>query len=1085
MKFYLYNNLLSEIYTEHELKPSTVGEVAKELKLTGNFIFIVNDKVLKYPEDKDVLISADYPVQIKRVPKNATTQILGGTALLALGFIPGLQFLWGIGGSMIASGIASLFTPKVNTDSSAKTNYALTGGSNSIPNIGDKYPIVFGKHRIVPPLIGGYYSTLSSNDGNGDQYITALVCLGYNELSISDLQFGTNTLASNSTDVRTGAIAVESDVFSGSIEINQDGNLPSLYPVKMYEEQPKITITENETSNFTYVYTSPKKTKTIRAFISFAGFYLLNDEGSRKKVYGVFNMAFRAKGSSTWTTAVTKVISGQTINPQKYYLEHTFTPAQLAANPSGEWEVAVWRSEAYRLVSYLINGNKVSVNGSTKLVMTMTWDAFQCEIDDVPMIADERAKMCLLAFRMKATETNTGSLDSFNCIAQRLQPAWDGVNSGASGWTTFTKNSNPASAFLLALQGDHLPSAVADDRIDWTALEKLYTWCNSDNYQCNGIISEDETTRGVLDKILYTCRAYFYMKNGVYSFIHDNYQATPLCILTPEISSDFKATKSFEEKATALEITYNSAVDDWSSTSEQVYPYGESPAVGDTIDKITYWGVTNHEQVYQLARYQMAAMKLRPESYELKIGIEHFGLPLGSRVLLQHDVLSVGIDGGFIKSVDSATQITLRKEVPFTKLDTYAISIFLNDGSIITKTCDFSGESLSAGQTDTIVIDDTTGISTDDVFAYGLSASETIDCMVKAKTIESSPDLSATITLISYNEAIYTAAEYGVPVYDPKITKTGTYTIDAFGTYSTEKYSDNNGNSVQDDGAVFLTFEDSSIDGTTLVNMGSYKDISDSIPTNLVRSTDGDGNIWAVSSGTSLIPFYVDNALYNNYSINFFAGDLDLTTDGYICKYHDVTLSNLFSLRIESGALIMQLQLIEETIPITISGTGNSSMLSFAVDFENNNVYCYEDENLIKTLSIGTLNVIAGAGNQVIAGAGNNVIVYAAANPSNNNRSIYFNLLSTDATDGFVGKIRKFRIFPFALSSADVLSLLENETLLINVLAAGRYLGELTSAPTLCNTYDVFTYTGTSNVDFLNGEEYALNASGKWIIWKF
>ena len=1088
MKFLIFNNLISEKYITKDVEALSIDEAINKLNLNGNFLFIIGDKKYRYPEDKDFLIPQINNIIIKRIPKNSFIQIGLGATIAAFAGWTGIGAT--LGYTLITSGIAALITPKTDFGSSTgKNNYSLSGGDNSIAKIGDKYPCVFGKHLITPPLVGTYFTSLSSNTGKGSQYITGMVCLGYNELSLSKLQFGNSILSNNTADVRNGNLVIDSNVFTGTVEVRQDGTLPVIYNTKMYEEQPNILIDERTTSgNFDYIFTSPKNTTTIRVFFSFAGLYYMNDEGKVRTGGAKYNLSFRKKGSTTWTKAVSKEYENSTKDALRYYMEYTFTPAQLAANPSGEWEVAFWRESAWRVPAFyqglptLVIKRINVADDDPKGVNKAKLDVFQCEVDDVPVIDSELSKLCLVAFKIKATEKNTGSLGSFNCVAQRLQPAWDGITSGASGWSSYTANSNPASAFLLALQGDMLPTPVADSRIDWTALENLYTWCNTNYYRCDGVLSESQTAREVLDKILFTCRAYFYMKNGVYSFIHDNYQDSPLCILSPENSSNFKATKSFEEKCVAYEITYNNANDSYESTSEQVYPHGETPAIGDLIDKQTFWGITSHDQVYKIARYNLAATKLRPESYEVKVGVEHFGLPLGSRVLLQHDVLSVGLDSGIIKSIDSGSQITLNKKVYFDQLTSQSLVIFLNDGSIITKLCDFSGESTTVGYTDKVILNNTGLLNAEDIFAFGFSGSETIDCMVKSKSFESSPDLSATLTLIGYNEDIYSAATQAIPEYESKISNIPQYEIKTIGTNTTDLYSDNNGNSVQDDGAIYFTFEDSSINGTTLVNMGSFKDVSDSIPTNLVRSTDAEGNVWADSVGTSLIPFKIDNIFYKNFSINFFVKDLDLTTDGYLFKYEDITYSNLVSLSVESGDLIFRLQLTENIIPITISGSGNNSMLSFSVDFDNNFLYVYENNNLILTESIGIANLVDNDGNNIVDNDGNNVIIYLSTNPTNTDRDVYFNLLSTDATDGFSGSIRRFRIFGFALESSDVDSLYNNEYLLQNILAAGRYLGELISAPTIVNQYDTFTYSGSTNVDFVNGKEYTWNGY-KWIIW--
>lgn len=222
MKFLVFENLISERYEVKNIEALSIGEAIEKLGLSGNFIFIIGDKTYRFPEDKDFLIPQVDNIMIKRTPKNSMVQIGLGATILAFTGWTGVGAAYGY--SLIAGGIMGLITPKIDTPSStdnAKRNYSLSGGANSLPNIGDKYPCVFGKHLITPPLIGSYFTTLSSNTGSGDQYITGMVCLGYNQLSLSQLQFGTNLISNNTADVRNGNVTFDSNIFTGTVEMKE------------------------------------------------------------------------------------------------------------------------------------------------------------------------------------------------------------------------------------------------------------------------------------------------------------------------------------------------------------------------------------------------------------------------------------------------------------------------------------------------------------------------------------------------------------------------------------------------------------------------------------------------------------------------------------------------------------------------------------------------------------------------------------------------------------------------------------------------------------------------------------------------
>jgi hypothetical protein len=112
-------------------------------------------------------------------------------------------------------------------------------------------------------------------------------------------------------------------------------------------------------------------------------------------------------------------------------------------------------------------------------------------------------------------------------------------------WERYEVSSNPASAYLHCLRGNFLPEKASVETIDWQALEKLYLWCEEKDYKCDGIISNGEPLRSILNKILATCRGSFYIKSGLYSLIHDIEKPNPIALLTPKNSSGFWSKQEF------------------------------------------------------------------------------------------------------------------------------------------------------------------------------------------------------------------------------------------------------------------------------------------------------------------------------------------------------------------------------------------------------------------------------------------------------------------------------------------------------------------------------------------------------------
>jgi hypothetical protein len=720
MKLYVYENLLSERFVVKEIEQkelSSYEEIFGELGLSGNFLVIENDEVKRYPEcAKDIpaneLSSKEQSseklshkelgfneqssgqnfketiIHVKRIPgKDAGTASwwLGGVMALAgaaltiftcgLGATIGVSLM--IGGASVLAGkaIADIYkSPNVPDQRDAlhgKEQYGLQGGKNRVA-LGGKYPVILGRHIITPPLCGGYYTELSDNTGRGEMYLYGLLCVGYGQLSVKDIKLGVNPLATNGADVRDGYIKVDGN-FKGEVEIKQTGTYPSLYQYKHTEEQINGEI-EGRVGYRVETRFTPKKTMKIKSMVTFQGLYKVKDNGDRDYFRVTVIMLYRKKGSGSWSIGEQRRMDSATADTLRIELRKRFSPEELAVNPDGEWEVGIYRTTA--------------PSESMKVRDKCYWSTLTCEVNERPVIESELKKLCLIAFKIKATEASNGVLDQVNCIASSALPVYDKRDKASSekDWERYEISSNPASAYLYCLRGNFLPEKAGVETIDWQALERLYVWCEINDYKCDGIISNGEPLRSILNKILATCRASFYIKSGLYSLIHDIEKPNPIALLTPKNSRGFAASKSFAKVPKGLEITYNDKRNNYVTNNEMAVLHGEKVdgGAGDIVEKLSMWGVTGYEQVIKLGRYLLAVARNRPERYSVSVSIEHFGLPVGERVLLQHDVLMVGLAGGFIKGVDVKKKTIQIDEVlhvsPSTK---YAVEVFKQDGSIV------------------------------------------------------------------------------------------------------------------------------------------------------------------------------------------------------------------------------------------------------------------------------------------------------------------------------------------------------------------------------------------------------------------
>jgi hypothetical protein len=376
MKLYVYENLLSERFTVKEIKRpknKTYEEIFRELKLDGTFLVVENDEVKQYPEcSKDIpakklsykeqsskeLSFKDAIIHVKRIPKKDAgtaswwlggVMALAGTALTiftcGLGATTiGVSLM--IGGASVLAGkaIADIYkSPNVPDQHDApqgKEQYGLHGAKNRVA-LGGKYPVIFGTHIITPPLCGTYYTGLSDNSGRGDMYLYGLLCVGYGQVSVKDIKFGLNPLATNRKDVRDGLIEIDGN-FKGQVEIKQTGTYPSLYQYKHREEQINAEIKETDVTKMETRFT-PKKTVSIKSIATFHGLYRMKDNGDREGFSVTVVMAYRKKGGTDWSIGEQRQMQAATVDTLRIEVRKRFSEAELAANPDGEWGYIVRR----------------------------------------------------------------------------------------------------------------------------------------------------------------------------------------------------------------------------------------------------------------------------------------------------------------------------------------------------------------------------------------------------------------------------------------------------------------------------------------------------------------------------------------------------------------------------------------------------------------------------------------------------------------------------------------------------------------------------------------------------------------------
>ncbi|WP_025324510.1 host specificity factor TipJ family phage tail protein [Deferrisoma camini] len=619
---------------------------------------------------------------------------------------------------------------------------SLLGGRNALRRY-EPIPRIYGRRRIYPAHGALPYTEIVGSD----QYLVQAFCLGYGPLQITDLKIGDTPI-----DQFQG---VEYEILQG---YDTDPAL-TLYTADVYEEAPGVTLTEGAAAT---VRTTQAGAEEISLDITFpAGLIWYEDNGDKHSIQATFQIEYAAAGSGQWQTptflrktdGLTEPAAGQiaieATRAETLRLGVSFRP------PSpGQYDVRVQFVSASRHSTSDDQAIGVDVAGTEPV-----WTALR-SIKAVNPV--QKPGLAWVALRIKATDQLQGIVDRFNCVVTSILPVWDGVQ-----WTEQATR-NPAWAYCDVLRGKANRRPVADSRLDLAALKSWADLCDQKGWSLDAEIEQDTTVWQLLHDICAVGRAAFVMRDGKYSVAPDVEQTTPVQHFSPRNSWGWRTTRAFPDPPHALRVRFIDSTT-WQQAERVVYADGYDETTASVYDEIELWGVTDADQAWSMGRYFLAVGKLRPETHELWVDVEHLVCQVGDLVRVTHDVPLWGVMAARIKAVTTdgqgqVTSVTLDELVPMEAGKTYAARVRLEDLTSVVQTMQ-----TVAGETDTLTFTaPVSGPKVGDLVLFGESGTESVECLVKA--IEPGPELTARLTLVEHAPAVYQADQGTIPPWDPKIT---------------------------------------------------------------------------------------------------------------------------------------------------------------------------------------------------------------------------------------------------------------------------------------------------------------------------
>lgn len=640
-----------------------------------------------------------------------------GTGLFAAGTV-GASVLYGVAfaainliGHML---INALIPPASIGNSNGNGAQTQTFGISGIQNSELPYgvvPKICGRTIMTPPKGAHSYTVIQTNDS----YLYGLFDLGPGPIAISNIKIGQTPI----------------DSFQGVQYEVREGR-PSdaaitLYTNKVSQQALSIALNAQGTA---VTQRTPINTSHIEVDIANpGGLFMTDDKGNFVQTQQSFSYSVQRVSDAFSVASGSIAMSGRT----------TSTVAQTTTVFDGvadQYDVLITRSD----------GQPDAKKGSAKAYWSAlrTWSPLTG-----PLLPQNHAK---IAVKIKATEQLNGDISNLNCIAQAYVQVWDG--------TAFSEqlNTHPAWAAYSVMTASANARPLNQSRID---VNTLKLWADTyPSAEFNYVFSGRSTIWQALRTIGSAGRAQPVIRDGIYSFIFDRTQDSPVQMFTARNVKDFKATKQFLDEVQGLEVRYVSETMGWQQNSVFCYAsgYDATNVDGNRISTLNLTGVTSDDWARKLGSYFFAQAVLRPTTYQFSTDLDHLACNPGDRIWVQHDVITSGVATGRITSVNrsSGNIISILTDETLTGdgVSNYILRVRSALGGL--RNIPVSIPANVAGRTFTLLtaLDDTADpIVVGDLTALSTVEQGMLDGVVK--TISPGPDFKAIVSLLDYAPAVH------------------------------------------------------------------------------------------------------------------------------------------------------------------------------------------------------------------------------------------------------------------------------------------------------------------------------------------
>jgi predicted phage tail protein len=570
---------------------------------------------------------------------------IGVLGIPGMGFaVGGAAYTMASMGMMIAGGLLvnALLPASVASDDAADYSYASSDYSKSATygwdpssnaeQEGGMMPVLYGTHRIIPPIIGRYVSTSGSL-----QYLNILyaVCEGGKTGidSITNYEINGNPYSYfNDLNVVT------------RLGTNSQSAIP-------YFNDTISDIAVGAKLSTSYITRSTVGNTTQGLGVGILlpnGLYYANDNGGLTAQSVTFQIEYKKTSDPSWTAWGTYTISdAQSSAIRRYYRIDNLTP--------GQYDVRVV------LTSALPAGARYRNDTYWEYVEEIIYDDFA-----YPGIA-------LMAVNALATDELSNSTPRVSCLASRLTvPVWTGAAYENKPAT------NPAWVCYDILHNDEYGGAVPYNRIIYEKFEEWAGWCDQNGYTCNIYFDTMKNLRKAIDIVCTLGRGNVLQIGSKFTCIYDG-DTLPsqrfLFTMGNIVKDSFgEEWLPMDDRANQIEITYYDAELNYSKRPAVVEQDGfDTLGVDISPRQVDLVGCTDRSMALKHAKFLLNCNRYITNTTSFEASRDSIACLPGDIIEVAHDVPRWGYSGRVVLA--RANTVTLDRQVTLEPGTTYKVQV--------------------------------------------------------------------------------------------------------------------------------------------------------------------------------------------------------------------------------------------------------------------------------------------------------------------------------------------------------------------------------------------------------------------------